>query len=421
MAVITASPFGHRSDVPPEDVGGAEICPAASECPSVLDSGTLAPVTADDPSLIEVARENSISASPRLLSSRSPPISIFPAEILAIVFDKLNQEVHGCMSLERTDITLLVTQVCSFWRQVAIGTPELWSGAVIYVPEESAKASRLAGFARYCLSRSGALPLSIWFLLEKQQPITDGALDCLKVLAEFLPRCETLEIAFPASWFQHLPDTPLPYLTSLRIRSPKPKEFEPQDVKPLTTFCDTLNLQQAELECTSVMAGSVSAVRWSKLTTLRLNWPDSVRACVQILAECHSLEDATLSTKGHIPEQADILPGDQEVLLPKLKSLKLRGHRTGILAGCLRAPLLRSLVVAPKYFAGAGRYVQWSGLLKSAEHLNQLSMLEMRNGWLGTLTDLESFLRAVPSVQVLKVHDYSEGPACFPGLKIWTS
>ncbi|KAF9265916.1 hypothetical protein L218DRAFT_845841, partial [Marasmius fiardii PR-910] len=67
---------------------------------------------------------------------------------------------HNITDTSPSDAPLLLTRVCSSWREVALSTPKLWSNITYTVCRPSASKSQLQRLETW-LSRSGATPLSV--------------------------------------------------------------------------------------------------------------------------------------------------------------------------------------------------------------------------------------------------------------------
>jgi hypothetical protein len=132
------------------------------------------------------------------------PILDLPAEITSRVFIQCLPTEFEDSPLAYTDIApIVLTRICSKWREVALGTPELWTtlwvvGHGFRDPHQDAEA------VKEYVARSGALPLE---LMACHRASTDQwrddkqYADGLYALADQLrlcaPRCWSLDINFP--------------------------------------------------------------------------------------------------------------------------------------------------------------------------------------------------------------------------------
>ncbi|KAJ7481190.1 hypothetical protein B0H11DRAFT_1235787 [Mycena galericulata] len=88
------------------------------------------------------------------------PIHVLPMEILSEIFSISIVPIRpdGVLS-DNHDVSLYLSHVCRYWRQVALGTPRLWTQ--LYIPIlECPTAAYIDGIKTW-LGRSMQLPLSI--------------------------------------------------------------------------------------------------------------------------------------------------------------------------------------------------------------------------------------------------------------------
>ncbi|KAF5373186.1 hypothetical protein D9758_001559 [Tetrapyrgos nigripes] len=100
------------------------------------------------------------------LKAITSPLRRLPTEVLQHIF---LHSLAPFSTLERLESPLLLTQICSRWRSVAIDTPELWAAIHVFVPKVTdnlpephrAKIEALREGLGCFLSRSRSSPLSI--------------------------------------------------------------------------------------------------------------------------------------------------------------------------------------------------------------------------------------------------------------------
>lgn len=118
-------------------------------------------------------------------------LSSLPPEILSHIFQSV------CSSSRKRDrpwLEMLLSQVTSHWRNVALTTPQLWKNIDYLVWRKSPQQ-----MVRAYLSRSGALPLQIQIVL--QADITDSNLTTiLQMLTPHLRRWGGLGFTFTHEW-----------------------------------------------------------------------------------------------------------------------------------------------------------------------------------------------------------------------------
>ena len=103
------------------------------------------------------------SQQQQALGLRSPPIDRVPTEILAQIFiwmvthDFFTNSIT-VLSFAFTSEAVKVSQVCRFWREVALNTPKLWTQIYICPGNDTATFVRVSTY----LSRSKRSPLKVW-------------------------------------------------------------------------------------------------------------------------------------------------------------------------------------------------------------------------------------------------------------------
>ncbi|KAJ3711523.1 hypothetical protein EV361DRAFT_908915 [Lentinula raphanica] len=142
----------------------------------------------------------------------SSPVYRLPSEILSLIFTE-----YCLMSLIGPDKKMfphtVITQVCSTWRQVAHGTPRLWSRfQASYGPDGFEVTSETMST---WLSRSGALPLDVAF--RPKDASFSPAPNLFESLGSFAHRIRTLYMVIPLHTLLPL-TSGFPSLTALNIR-----------------------------------------------------------------------------------------------------------------------------------------------------------------------------------------------------------
>ncbi|PPQ71261.1 hypothetical protein CVT24_009514 [Panaeolus cyanescens] len=146
--------------------------------------------------------------SPTALGTPTRPsltINDLPPEILATIFhtymfwedesDLIDPELEGMISVFKPDprsAPLLFCNVCSYWREVAISTPALWSAIVIHYlccPETIS----------VWLERSQAHPLSLLVALGQDLANTDKFARLLEMLYANMPRWKRVSFHLPTA------------------------------------------------------------------------------------------------------------------------------------------------------------------------------------------------------------------------------
>lgn len=86
-----------------------------------------------------------------------------PFPLLNLSPELVGEVFYHCLpdraSFSSSEAPLLLTQVCSSWRTIAVGTPRLWSS--LYVPNWQCLHSDVGSLVRLWLERSGQTKLSV--------------------------------------------------------------------------------------------------------------------------------------------------------------------------------------------------------------------------------------------------------------------
>ena len=150
----------------------------------------------------------------------SPFIRMIPAEIISRISEFANTDFAILGSLPTS---ILLSSVCSDWRRIVIGTPQLWSSIKInlYNFMASSELSYLATFIHQWLARSGQLALHI-SLYSGYQNIDSEAHSLrkiFKILNHYSFRWHTLNIGVHPTLLPYLQPDRLPLLEQLNINS----------------------------------------------------------------------------------------------------------------------------------------------------------------------------------------------------------
>lgn len=223
------------------------------------------------------------------------PIQSLQPEILAAIFIFCLPEIGG--SLDDAPMTpiigsqyapLLLCNVCSSWRNLAISTPQLWQTFDFVIKRTSLDAEPLAIGIRTWLGRSGTLPLTInfkycanddWDLSSQRWQLFEPLFQCASRWESCLlvgvpkPPCSQSFGALPVlrkigiarSDFTEIPFTSAPCLTSLSLMS-----------------------------LPSTSESSLSAIPWDQLTELRIQQEQLPSTFLDIIRHCPRLQSLSL-------------------------------------------------------------------------------------------------------------------------------
>ncbi|KAF8152217.1 hypothetical protein B0H34DRAFT_754915 [Crassisporium funariophilum] len=364
------------------------------------------------------------------------PLRRLPPELLQYIFvlclpSNRNAVMHA------SEAPVLLGRVCSEWRRVSLGTPEVWASLHVVPPNVnfSNPASSTARFQRkrelleMWLGRSGACPLNIsfvWFAGDSEDEMNlCGSL--LEVLVPMCGRWRVLDFQVPLKMFKpftgltvkdvpmlegiSLMDNRTPLYTDAVDRWPETLDFA-ESASRLRNF--TLTFFSGGIRLPSIP--------WPQLTTLYLEsniaffFQDS-REMLTTLSECASLVSCTLkfplSHTATLPTYEKL---NIPITLPQLHTLCVDGdqhlHNTFHMSNTLTnlcAPKLRKLEilgrsgrpegdVAPEPLAAIRMLLERSKC--PLERLNVESMTLMPDEFIACL-------RLVPTLVELVVHNWA--------------
>ncbi|KAF9447754.1 hypothetical protein P691DRAFT_670891, partial [Macrolepiota fuliginosa MF-IS2] len=109
-----------------------------------------------DATIAELSRQRAVLLQE--LNAVQPPTAILPAEILSYIFQ------FACRSPEFSHwyyMRSVLHNVSTYWRQILVSTPQLWTGIHLNIGRESTKSE--ATLLSHFLKRSGNLPLTLSF------------------------------------------------------------------------------------------------------------------------------------------------------------------------------------------------------------------------------------------------------------------
>ncbi|KAJ7875458.1 hypothetical protein B0H13DRAFT_2550128 [Mycena leptocephala] len=280
------------------------------------------------------ALRNEKTRAQERLDSYKYPVLTLPNEIVSEIFVHFLPTYPRFPSQTGILSPTMLTQICRTWREIALGTPALWS-----VMSDNADPSSLlqAHVFNIWLNRSRSCPLSLQFGL--------GRLEITPVLEFMVPhraRWERLELYFLSP--SHLPilDGPMPLLRYLELH------LDPPAVGATSVVFKAPLLHTVTLNAS---AASKVILPWAQLTSLALFYvyPND---CVPILQQTSNLVRCELRFFFFDPN--DNLPASSDITLPCLESLILRNAGLDSATDFLETlivPALRSLEIPEQLLA----------------------------------------------------------------------
>ncbi|KAJ6582867.1 hypothetical protein DFH09DRAFT_1144801 [Mycena vulgaris] len=252
---------------------------------------------------------------------------------------------------------LLLCQICSHWRRLALSTPRLWAAVHVVIPNET-KAQVLAGLLKNWLNRSGVLPLSISVVFSRVWTWEDDAVaPALGLLTSFSRRWGNIQFDFPhhgyfAAFANLCPDD-VPMLQSITVhglhQSFSGGQLDDSLSYQFMSFLDTPSLRK-------VIIGYIRELRtlklpWANLSVLIVEDVIPCDDAIAILRQCPALETCVFSIGPWIP----ITNVQESISLPHLRFLTILGALESAavsLFAVLDVPSLRSLRYSEQSWLG---------------------------------------------------------------------
>jgi len=284
-----------------------------------------------DINLNDLIRRITLKAIPQQRSDlddhRSPllQLSILPPEILAEIFIQCLPHDSSFLVPNRTEAPLLLTRVSSYWRQLALATPELWSSLHINYkdPQEDIPATQL------WLVRSGSLPLSLSIAIDfNEQPHQD----ILDVLCRYSFRWKHIRFDFrhllcPPMYSLHLAQDRIPQLSTFEFHA---RDISNPNLSQITRLLSSAP-QLREVTWVDDLANTETLLELplNRLTRLSLAMEHGTLDYLQLLHQCSNLEHIRIARPLSNNNNNNIQnPG---IYLSKLATLNISYDLTSIL------------------------------------------------------------------------------------------
>ncbi|KAF8966786.1 hypothetical protein BDZ97DRAFT_602005 [Flammula alnicola] len=364
------------------------------------------------------------------------PLRRLPPEILQDIFVWCLPQNRNAV-MHASEAPVLLGRVCSEWRRISIGTPEVWSSLHIVPPNvnfsnptsSTARFQRKRDLIEMWLGRSGACPLSVslvWFAGDSEEEIKlCGTL--LEVLVPLCGRWKVLDFQVPLKMFKPfigLTVKDVPLLEGMSLMDNR----TPLDADAVDRWPESLKFAESATKLRNFtltfFSGGIRlpTIPWAQLTDLYLEsniaffFRDS-REMLSTLAECASLQSCTLkfplSHTASLPAYDKL---DMPIVLPQLQVLCVDGdqhlHNTFHMSNTLMnlcAPKLRKLEILGRSGRPEGSMAPEP--LGAIRTLLQRSKCPLEKLNIESMTMLpEEFivcLRLIPSLVDLVVHNWS--------------
>ncbi|KAK7449806.1 hypothetical protein VKT23_013282 [Stygiomarasmius scandens] len=303
------------------------------------------------------------------LQSITSPLRALPPEVLQTIFIKC-LEPFPIISAHESPV--LLTQICSKWRSIAIDTPALWASFHIAIvgakhPFESYDSTCKAirdGLQTF-LSRSHSLPLNISVCSgfspgPYNEDIIREVNRTLEVLLPYHGRWKYLKLQVPQQCMasiEHLSGEGLPNLETAVMYCCAEGTFpQPVTLSQKPFFENAPRLRRLSIGARDhaiVYKLLGTAVSWVRLTHLIISFsywelsPRPLEDIADVLNACANLEECCITFPG--TELETFSPRNPVIILPKLKTVALDcyfpSHMMICLLDLLVLPELKELII----------------------------------------------------------------------------
>ncbi|KAK7018360.1 hypothetical protein R3P38DRAFT_1298338 [Favolaschia claudopus] len=343
----------------------------------------------DSPEALSFSKE-----SLRPIPSSDSPMLALPAEIVSEVFLNFLPPYPDFPDHTGLLSPILLCQICSFWRQIALSTPALWRavGIDLRINEDPTTLIQKLDVLQTWLSRSGACPLSIRLRYDRNMQVGDSPPSLPQFMDALLPyrlQWEHLDLIMPHELLHRIKGE-MPLLKSLTFG---PSEFPEDDVLS-DCFAQAPNLTTAVLG--EYFLPSVMRLPWTQLTSLEGACLYE-HECVQIVA----LTPALIHFKAKVVADTSETHHVDPCVCPALRTMILTVGAEAEIANVLNMltlPALRVLEV-PEPFVSTGNSIP---VLKELMKRSRCAGLEeLRIQW--AVISEDEYREAFPEVQSLIV------------------
>ena len=225
---------------------------------------------------------------------------------------------------------MLMAQVCSSWRSIALSTPRLWNSMSVRGRDGMVLASQSALISTW-LGRSATLPLSIE-IDENGLPDSQQEQDFVNALIPFIPQIKCLTIYAPQSMIEKLIGSQdVSALTNLKIIITNALDGEPLNISHSATSLRNLSITHFRFDRDKLH------FPWAQLTEFDAACIGPGQ-CFDFLRQCHNLSRLCLKDVSGLDNGVTHPP----ILMANLVSLELEvEHRIEYFWNNLTLPRLR--------------------------------------------------------------------------------
>ncbi|KAJ7047810.1 hypothetical protein C8F04DRAFT_22887 [Mycena alexandri] len=316
---------------------------------------------------------------------------------------------------------LLLGQICSEWRNIALTTPQLWASLHVPIPPAS-RMEQISNLVVTWLGRSGALPLSISITISQactadRLASSKSVSNLLDILTSFSHRWKRVQFISPSSSFFYQPELLFTSLAKLFPESVPMLEEVTFDFYSYPMFdlqsLPFLHAPGIRSVSFSSMAANIQSLPlpWAVVTELQVGGTKSsllsVAAALQILNKCPNIQICVMHIA--LPDLGDFA---EEILLPHLRHISLisQGYAPAqAFFANLNLPALKSL----KYVSTERHTtLPFTSLLSGCV---QLEALDIEVKGLSRTELFDCFQHVHSTIVSLRLHLMTEGTSGWPG------
>ncbi|KAJ6596226.1 hypothetical protein DFH09DRAFT_1357370 [Mycena vulgaris] len=352
---------------------------------------------------IRVPEERRSALLPRLAVYRvaMAPHKKLPADILSHIFTLCAPRPADLYQITCTvcqkDVRLILCQICSHWRSVALDTLKLWSDVDVNFGRTNI--TRILEVLNVWLSRSRGCPLSLKVTSGKDNDPRPPDL-----LASYSRQARAMIIRglrFPHRFF----DSPPGSVNLLETLTLVGNELDRQPIGPsgpISIFSDAPLLRCVKLEWfLEHLNPEFMRIPWHQLTELYFeNTFPTASQYYSILKDAERMISSRLDV--FPPTHSQQIPlSECEIALPALRTLELNTDVLGNAARFLHSIALDSLVDLELSLSD-----DYDNSIFTVRSFPTLRRLSLMGPGIGSQSDLEAWLRACPAVVDVWIPDY---------------
>ncbi|KAF8350996.1 hypothetical protein F5887DRAFT_190044 [Amanita rubescens] len=263
------------------------------------------------------------------------PINRLPRDVLAEIFVQCLPEVILWPRISNVGYStkkvapLLLCNVCSSWRALALSIPRLWQDLFLTftktMPKSKLATEETIAMTHVWIKRSGELPLTLRLYVCSgggSQTLYEALLNAI---TSYTSRWEHVEFRFVPSPIASLQLGNMPYLRTISMFA------VPNDIQPPFDMCPKL----ARI-CDWYFGRTISSVHlpWHQLTHIRLSRPIPTREMFFVIQSCSKLTVLEVVLQDDVHESSSY----EMVINRSLRELQLRVSE-------IRNPLLERLTL----------------------------------------------------------------------------